>query len=115
MYNAIITEFPSDAVRVEDLPIESLGQTTIINHMHSYHNFANWEQEAKDVFFESGHYNLRETAVPGVNRENFVGTTASPYNPAMGSWFNDAPFIGAVPRKTTGPSVAVGLGTRTAH
>lgn len=98
MYNAIITEFPSDAVRVEDLPIESLGQTTIINHMHSYHNFANWEQEAKDVFFESGHYNLRETAVPGVNRENFVGTTASPYNPtAMGSWFNDAPFIGAVP------------------
>jgi hypothetical protein len=66
--------------------------------MHSYHNFANWEQEAKDVFFESGNYNLKETAVSGVNRENFVGTTASPYNPtAMGSWFSNAPFIGAVP------------------
>lgn len=97
MYNAIITEFPSDAVRVEDLPIESLGVTTIIDNMHSYNNFANWEQEAKDVFFESGNYNLKETPVSGVNRDNFVGTTASPYNPtSMGSWFTNAPFIGAV-------------------
>lgn len=97
MHNAIITEFPSDAVRVEDLPIESLGVTTIIADMHAYNNFANWEQEAKDVFFESGNYNLNETPVAGVDRENFVGTTASPYNPAaMGSWFSSAPFIGAV-------------------
>lgn len=97
MHNAIITEFPSDAVRVEDRPVESLGVTTIIDNMHVYNNFANWEQEAKDVFFESGNYNLKETPVAGVNRENFVGTTASPYNPtAMGSWFSNAPFIGAV-------------------
>lgn len=96
-HNAIVTEFPSDAVRVEDLPIESLGVTTIIDNIHAYRNFANWEQEAKDIFFESGNYNLKETPVDGVNRENFVGTTSSPYNPtAMGSWFSSAPYIGAV-------------------
>lgn len=97
MHNAIITEFPSDAVRVEDLPLESLGVTTIIDNMHAYNNSANWEQEAKDVFFESGNYNLKETPIEGVNRESFVGTTASSYNPtSMGSWFSNAPFIGAV-------------------
>ncbi|MDO5524328.1 MAG: hypothetical protein Q4G48_09835, partial [Bacteroidia bacterium] len=97
LHNAIVTEFASDAVRVEDLPSESLGVTTIIDNMHAYRNFANWEQEAKDIFFESGNYNLKETPVDGVNRENFVGTASSPYNPtAMGSWFSSAPYIGAV-------------------
>jgi len=97
LHNAIVTEFPNDAVRVEDLPIESLGVTTVIDNMHVYNNFANWEQEAKDVFFESGEYNLQETAVDGVTKTDFVGTAPSPYNPtAMGSWFASAPYIGAV-------------------
>ncbi len=97
LHNAIVTEFPNDGVRVEDLPIESLGVTTVIDNMHVYRNFANWEQEAKDIFFESGQYNLQETAVNGVTRTGFVGTTLSPYNPtAMGSWFSSAPYIGAV-------------------
>ena len=96
-YNTIVTEFPGDGVRVEDLPVETLGTTTIINHMHSYNNLANWEQEAKDVFFESGNYNLHESPVPGITLENFAGITSSPYNPtAMGSWFTSAPYIGAV-------------------
>lgn len=97
VHNTIVTEFPSDAVRVEDLPVETLGVTTIIDNMHVYQNFLNWEQEAKDVFFESGQYNLNETPVSGISRTNFVGSTASPYNPTvMGSWFSNAPYIGAV-------------------
>ncbi len=97
MHNTIITEFPSDAMRVEDLPVETLGVNTIIANMHAYNNFLNWEQEAKDVFFESGNYNLNETPVQGVTKTNFVGNTPSPYNPtAMGGWFSSAPYIGAV-------------------
>ncbi|MDO4228691.1 MAG: hypothetical protein Q4C98_02660 [Capnocytophaga sp.] len=96
-YNAIITEFPSDAVRVEDLPLETLGVNTIINHIHSYNNSVNWEQEAKTFFFDSGNYNLNETPVIGITLNDFVGTVSSPFNPAsMGSWFEDAPYIGAV-------------------
>ena len=97
MHNTIVTEFPSDAVRVEDLPIESLGSTTLINNMHSYGNSANWAQEALDHFFASNQYNLKETPVTGISRDNFTGIVSSPYNPtAMGSWFTSAPYIGAV-------------------
>lgn len=97
LHNAVVTEFPGDAVRVEDLPIESLGSTTLIDNMHSYGNFANWEQDAKDYFFESNLFNLKETPVTGISRDHFTGITASPYNPtAMGSWFTSAPYIGAV-------------------
>lgn len=96
-YNAIITEFPSDGVRVEDLALETLGVNTIIDHIHSYNNFLNWEQEAKTFFFESGKYNLQETAITGISQTNFVGTTPSSFNPSsMGIWFQSAPYIGAV-------------------
>lgn len=97
LHNAIVTQFPGDAVRVEDLPIESLGSTTLIDNMHSYENFVNWEQEAKSYFFESNLYNLKETPVTGITRDNFTGIISSPYNPtAMSSWFTSAPYIGAV-------------------
>lgn len=99
LHNTIVTEFPNDAVRVEDLPIESLGVTTVIDNMHVYQNNVNWEQEAKDIFFESGEYNLKETAIDGVTRTQFVGTAPSPYNPTvMGTWFTSASYIGAVDR-----------------
>lgn len=96
-YNAIITEFPSDGVRVEDLPTETLGVNTIIGHIHSYNNFLNWEQEAKTFFFEGGQYHLYETPITGISKSDFVGVTTSTFNPsAMGSWFESAPYIGAV-------------------
>lgn len=97
LHNAVVTQFPSDAVRVEDLPLESLGNTTLIDNIHSYHNFVNWEQEAKSYFFESNRYNLKETPVTGISLDNFTGIISSPYNPTvMGSWFSSAPYIGAV-------------------
>lgn len=97
LYNAIVTQFPSDAVRVEDLPISTLGVSTIIDHMHSFDNYANWEQEAKSFFFESGNYNLSENPVPGISVNNFDAVATTTYNPtAMSSWFQSAPYIGAV-------------------
>lgn len=97
LHNTIVTEFPNDAVRVEDLPTESLGVSTIIDNMHVFRNLTNWGQEAEDVFFESGDYNLLEMPVEGISRTSFLGTAPSPFNPSsMGSWFSSAPYIGAV-------------------
>lgn len=96
-YNAIVTEFPSDAVRVEDLALETLGVNTIIDNIHSYNNLVNWEQEAKSFFYDSGNYNLQETAVAGISTSSFVGTVATSFDPtSLGSWFVSAPYIGAV-------------------
>ncbi|MGC4234993.1 MAG: hypothetical protein QM594_18620 [Niabella sp.] len=97
LYNAIVTQFPGDGVRVEDLPISDLGVNTIINHIHSYNNQANWEQDAKSFFFEGGQYNLKETAIPGISVGSFDAVASTSYNPSsMGSWFVSAPYIGAV-------------------
>lgn len=97
LYNTIVTQFPSDAVRIEDLPISTLGVSTILDHTHSFDNSANWEQEAKSVFFESGDYNLSETPVAGISLHNFDAVVPTTYNPtAMSSWFQSAPYIGAV-------------------
>ncbi|MFJ1473360.1 hypothetical protein ACILE9_03750 [Capnocytophaga cynodegmi] len=96
-HNSIITEFPSDGVRVEDLPLERLGVTTKIDNIHSFNNAINWEQEAKTFFFESGKYNLSEKSVSGITRDNFVGVAPTIFNStSLGSWFVDAPYIGAV-------------------
>lgn len=96
-YNSIITEFPSDGVRVEDLPLETLGVNTKIDYIRSFSNAINWEQEAKTFFFESGNYNLSENPVAEINRNNFVGIVPCEFNPSsMGSWFVSAPYIGAV-------------------
>ena len=61
---------------------------------------ANWEQEAKDYFFKSNRYNLKETPVGGISIDDFTGIEPSPYNPAaMSSWFTSASYIGAVDPK----------------
>ncbi|WP_227977398.1 hypothetical protein [Capnocytophaga felis] len=96
-YNSIVTEFPSDGVRVEDLPLETLGVNTKIDNVHSFNNAINWEQEAKTFFFESGKYNLSENPISGITRENFVGALPCAFDPvSVGSWFVAAPYIGAV-------------------
>ncbi|HMR18243.1 MAG TPA: hypothetical protein PKA53_02990 [Sphingobacterium sp.] len=96
LYNTIVTEFPSDAVRVEDLPLSDLGVSTIIDNIHAYRNSSNWEQDAK-YLFESGQFNLKETVIPGISRDNFDAVVPTTYNPtAMGSWFVNAAYIGAV-------------------
>ncbi len=97
LYNAIVTEFPNDGVRVEDLPEETLGSSMIIDNIHSYNNAINWGQEAEKFFFKSGKYNLKEEAVAGISTTNFVGSVNSSYDPkTMDTWFVSASYIGAV-------------------
>ena len=97
LQNMIITEFPGDGIRVEDLPLEVLGAQMKLDNTRVYSNLINWEQEAKSFFFESGQFNLLETPVSGVNKDEFAGTVPSSFNPqSWGPWFSPAAYIGAV-------------------
>ena len=95
--NAIITGFPNDAARVEDLDVEVLGVDMIFDNIRSFGNSKNYEQEARTVFFESGDYNVTEDPVPGISLTSFIGSEPSPFNPvSLGGFFSSAPYIGAV-------------------
>ncbi len=95
--NVLVTEFPDDAVRVEDLPISSLGNEMMMDNLRSFNNRVNFSQEAESFFFESGNYNISETSTSGVSLTNFVGSEASGFNPSsLGAFFSPAAFIGAV-------------------
>ena len=95
--NTIITGFPNDAARVEDLDVEVLGVDMIFDNIRSFGNSKNYEQEARTIFFESGEYNVTEDPVPGISLTSFIGSEASPFNPSsLGSFFSSAPYIGAV-------------------
>lgn len=95
--NAIVTEFPDDGVRMEDLDVEAYGNEMILDNIYAFDNLANYAEDAESFFFESGDYNLSEQTVPNITSNNFVGSVPSEFNPAtVNSWFDNAPFIGAV-------------------
>ncbi len=97
--NAIITGFPNDAARVEDLDIEVLGVDMIFDNIRSFDNANNYEQEARTVFFEdpNDEYNVTDDPVAGISLTNFIGSEPSPFDPAtMDNFFTSAPYIGAV-------------------
>lgn len=95
--NAIVTEFPDDAVRVEDLDVSELGEEMILDNVHAYNNRVNYNEDAETFFFDSGNYNLSEEPVPGISLTNFVGSLPSSFNPtSVSSWFDNAPYIGAI-------------------
>lgn len=97
MHNAIITGFPDEAMRVEDLPLSDLGNTTTISHMHVFNNRINWGQEAESFFFDSGNFNLSENAVSGISLTNFDAVAnGGQSTTGMGSWFTPVSYIGAV-------------------
>ncbi|RPD93379.1 hypothetical protein EGM88_12820 [Aureibaculum marinum] len=97
LQNLIVTEFPDDGIRVEDLDIEELGQSMILDNTRSFNNEKNYEQEAESIFLESSQYNVTEDNVSGISTTNFVGSIPSDFNPtAISNWFTAAPFIGAV-------------------
>lgn len=97
MHNAIITGFPDEAMRVEDLPLSDLGNNTIISHMHVFNNRINWGQEAETFFFESGDYHLSETPVPGIALTAFDAVADGGLaTSGLGSWFTPVNYIGAV-------------------
>jgi len=97
LQNVLVTNFPDDAARVEDLDLQELGTDMILDNSRVWGNRVNWGQEAESFFFSSGNYNLTEDPVNGLGTENFVGSVSSPFNPiALGSWFDSAPYMGAV-------------------
>ncbi|MFW5760235.1 MAG: hypothetical protein ACOCXH_04555 [Cyclobacteriaceae bacterium] len=96
--NAIVTEFPDDAVRMEDLDVEEYGDVMILDNIYAFNNRKNFEEDAEAIFLASGEYNLSEEAVPGISINNFIGSVPSDFNPStIDNWFDDAPFVGAVP------------------
>lgn len=97
LQNMIVTQFPDDGVRVEDLDIAELGESMILDNTYSFNNIRNYEQEALSFFYENPDYNLSTEAVGGINLNNFVGSHPTGFNPAsMGSFFTAAPYAGAV-------------------
>lgn len=97
LYNMLVTEFPDEGVRVEDLPVETLGNEILIDNVRSYNNRIDFAQDAEWFFFESGNYNILNTSTSGVTLNNFVGSEPSGFNPSsIGTFFSSAPFIGAV-------------------
>jgi hypothetical protein len=96
--NAIVTEFPDDAVRMEDLDSEEYGDIMILDNIHAFNNRSNYDEDAESIFFESGEYNLSEDPVPGISLSSFIGSLPSNFNPTtVDNWFDNAPYIGAVP------------------
>ncbi len=97
LQNMIVTAFPDDAVRVEDLDIAELGNRMVMANQRTYNNRVDFNNEALTFFFESGSFNITQTPVPGISVTNFVGSVTSSFNPTtLGSWFEPAPYIGAV-------------------
>jgi hypothetical protein len=104
--NMIVTNFPDDGVRVEEVAQAKLDDgTTLLADTRSFGNRRNWNQQAADYFLPNAGFNLSDQAVPGISATSFVGATASPFDPAanaaFGSWFTSAPFIGAVQNSAT--------------
>ncbi|ODS73522.1 MAG: hypothetical protein ABS46_20020 [Cytophagaceae bacterium SCN 52-12] len=95
--NAIVTGFPDEGVRVEDLPLSDLGSLATVSHMRVFNNRINWGQEAMSFFFESGNFQLSEAPVPEISQADFAGTVSGGFNTSsMGSWFTAVSYIGAV-------------------
>jgi len=99
--NFIATNFPNDAVRVEDVAQENLDNgNMVIAHVRSFDNKSNYDELAEDYFLPNPDFNLTEEPVPGISPSSFVGSEPSLFNPVndpdFGNWFTSAPFIGAV-------------------
>ncbi|WP_218849840.1 hypothetical protein [Winogradskyella vidalii] len=96
LQNLAVTEFPNDGVRVEDLDIDELGDTMILDHTRAFNNNINYEQEAESFFLDNPDFDVT-TGNSGVTLNNFVGSVESSFNPIeLGNWFSEASFIGAV-------------------
>ena len=96
LQNLIVTEFPDDGVRIEDLPLADLGQNMILGNTFSFSNRRNFEQDAP-VFAQDPSFNVTENEVEGISLSNFVGIEPTSFNPTgLGSFFDAAPFAGAV-------------------
>lgn len=94
--NMLVTEFPDDGVRIEDLPISDFGQQMILANTFSFNNRRNYEQDAP-FFAREPINNVTENPAGGISRTNFVGVESTSFNPSsLGNFFSPAPYAGAV-------------------
>ena len=99
--NFIVTNFPDDGVRVEDVPESALQDgSMVIQHVRSFGNRSNFDELAEDFYAPDPAFDVNDNTVPGIGPSDYVGSVPSPFDPAndpaFGSWFTSAPFIGAV-------------------
>jgi hypothetical protein len=99
--NIIVTNFPDDGVRVEDVdPPRLTDATMLLANVRAFTNRRNWNQQALEYFLPQPQFDLSEQPVPGISARSFVGSVPSSFNPrsfpGVGSWFDPAPYIGAV-------------------
>jgi hypothetical protein len=101
IHNLIVSNFPDDGVRVEDVePGRLTDGTMVLGDVRAFNNRRDYNQQALEFFLPRPEFNLSDTPVPGISPQNFVGSVPSTFNPrqlpSVGSWFDPAPFIGAV-------------------
>lgn len=94
--NMLVTEFPDDGVRVEDLDLTELKTTMVLDHVRSFNNQSNYSKDAQ-IFFSDSDLDVTDQPSAGITLDNFVGSERSSFDPAQqGSFFSSAPYIGAV-------------------
>ncbi len=98
IHNLIVTNYPDDAVRVEDVPDDKLEDgTMVLGNIRSFSNKTNFDEQAENYFLPRPEFNLSEDPVPEVTLDNYVGSIPSNFNPtSLGSWFTSAQYIGAI-------------------
>ncbi|MBP2833676.1 hypothetical protein J8281_15880 [Aquimarina sp. U1-2] len=97
--NAVVTGFPGEGSRIDDLDLDVLGSEMIFDNIRSYGSATNFVQEAETVFFNDPEnvFNVTDEPIPGITLANFVGSIPSAFNPtSLGSFFSSAPYIGAI-------------------
>src|SRR5690606_38577511 len=100
--NMIVAHFASDAVRVEDLPLDILGKDMILDNVRVFNSTTNYAQEAETFCFETGQYDVTEQVVDGISTNNFTGSATSSFDPkSLDPWFVSANYIGAVQNSAT--------------
>ncbi|MCH7398039.1 hypothetical protein MM236_08570 [Belliella sp. DSM 107340] len=96
LQNMLVTEFPDDGVRIEDLPVTDFGQQMVLSNTFSFNNRRNFEQDAP-IFAQNPSNNVNTNPVAGISLNNFVGVEPTSFNPSsLGNFFSSAPYAGAV-------------------
>ena len=101
LHNIISTNYPDVAMRVEDVNPSNLSNgMMVLADVRSFGSRNNFDEQAETYFLPKPEFNLSTTPVAGINLGNYVGSVSTTFDPrfatGFGTWFDSAPFIGAV-------------------